>query len=211
VTATLAVIAKAPRPGMVKTRLCPPCTPDEAAAVAEAALRDTLAAVRATPAGRRVLVLDGAPGAWLGPGFDIVAQRGDGLDERLEQAFATLGGPTLMIGMDTPQVTPALLTSALRATRLGPAALGPARDGGYWAIGLRDACPGAVRGVPMSHPDTYAAQHRRLRTLGLEPLVLSELTDVDDIASARAVAAAMPASSAFAGAVARLGVAEAVA
>lgn len=57
----LAVIAKAPVAGRVKTRLCPPCTPQQAAALAGAALQDTLAAVAATPAHRRVLVLDGEP------------------------------------------------------------------------------------------------------------------------------------------------------
>jgi uncharacterized protein len=203
-TPTLAVIAKAPLPGRVKTRLCPPCSPVEAAAVAAAALRDTLAAVRATPAGRRVIVLEGAPGPWLGPGLEVVPQRGDGLDERLERAFATLGGPTLIIGMDTPQVTPDLLSSALQVTGTAPAVLGPAHDGGYWAIGLCGPFAGAIRGVPMSRPDTYAAQRRRLRDLGLEPSVLPVLTDVDDIATARAVAAPMPASSAFANVVAGL-------
>ncbi len=62
---TLLVIAKEPRPGRVKTRLTPPFTPGEAAALAEAALVDTLRAVAATPARRRVLVLDGEPGPWL--------------------------------------------------------------------------------------------------------------------------------------------------
>ena len=80
---TLAVIAKAPVAGRVKTRLCPPCTPQQAAALAEAALRDTLAAMAAvgeTAAGRtvrRAIVLDGAPGAWHRD-ERIVAQRGDG-------------------------------------------------------------------------------------------------------------------------------------
>src|SRR5437762_2879352 len=75
-TVALAVIAKAPQPGRVKTRLCPPCTPLQAAALARAALADTLAAVRATPAPRRVLVLDGV---WAAGGLEVVAQRGDGL------------------------------------------------------------------------------------------------------------------------------------
>ncbi|GAB2471058.1 hypothetical protein GCM10027162_78090 [Streptomyces incanus] len=69
---TLLVIAKEPRPGRVKTRLTPPFTPGQAAELAEAALADTLHAVAATPAARRVLVLDGAPGPWLPPGFDVV-------------------------------------------------------------------------------------------------------------------------------------------
>jgi len=69
---TLLVIAKQPLPGRVKTRLVPPCTPGQAAALAEAALADTLHTVLAAPARRRVLVLDGEPGPWLPPGFDIV-------------------------------------------------------------------------------------------------------------------------------------------
>lgn len=85
---TLLVIAKEPRPGRVKTRLTPPFTPEEAAGLAEASLADTLHAVAATPATRRVLVLDGAPGPWLPPGFDVVAQCAGGLDERLAEAFA---------------------------------------------------------------------------------------------------------------------------
>ena len=69
---TLLVIAKEPRPGRVKTRLTPPFTPEEAAALAEAALADTLDAVARTPAERRVLVLDGTPGPWLPAGFEVV-------------------------------------------------------------------------------------------------------------------------------------------
>ena len=72
----LAVICKSPVPGRVKTRLTPPCTPAEAAALAEAALRDTFAAVRATHAVRRIAVLDGAPGPWLGPGIEVVPHCG---------------------------------------------------------------------------------------------------------------------------------------
>src|SRR5437879_13200717 len=82
------VVAKEPRPGRVKTRLCPPCSPTEAAALAEAALRDTLAAsVRTEPAGRVVLALDGEPGPWLPRGGDVVRQRGNGLAARLAAVF----------------------------------------------------------------------------------------------------------------------------
>ncbi|SCE32790.1 hypothetical protein GA0115246_114565, partial [Streptomyces sp. SolWspMP-sol7th] len=103
---TLLVIAKEPRAGRVKTRLTPPFTPGQAAALAEASLTDTLRTVAATPATRRVLVLDGTPGPWLPPGFDVVPQCAGGLDERLAAAFAGCAGPALLIGMDTPQVTP---------------------------------------------------------------------------------------------------------
>lgn len=73
--AQLVVIAKSPVPGAVKTRLTPPYTAQEAAALAEAALRDTLSAVAAAPAARRVLALLGEPGPWLPAGCDVVAQR----------------------------------------------------------------------------------------------------------------------------------------
>lgn len=76
-SATVAIVmAKAPVPGRVKTRLCPPLSPDEAAAVAEAALSDTCEAVSRCSADRLVVALDGAPGAWLPPGFEVVPQRG---------------------------------------------------------------------------------------------------------------------------------------
>ena len=76
----LLVIAKAPVAGRVKTRLSPPCTPAQAARLARAALEDTLAACDdASAAGRRVLVLEGEPDGWLPPGWEVVAQRGEGL------------------------------------------------------------------------------------------------------------------------------------
>ena len=189
---TLAVICKAPVPGRVKTRLCPPCTPEQAAALAEAALRDTFAAVRATPCLRRVAVLDGEPGGWLGTGIDVIAQRGAGLDERLGSAFEDLGGPTLVIGMDTPQVTPALLAAALAATVADGSALGFTADGGYWAIGLARPDRALLDGVPMSTDRTGVAQHARLLAAGCSPALLPALVDVDDMASARAAAADAP-------------------
>ncbi|MGY9068153.1 TIGR04282 family arsenosugar biosynthesis glycosyltransferase, partial [Streptomyces sp. CAS3] len=161
---TLLVIAKEPRPGRVKTRLTPPFTPREAAELAEAALADTLHTVARTPASRRVLVLDGTPGAWLPPGFEVVPQCAGGLDERLADAFAHCAGPALLIGMDTPQVTPELLTVDFADC---DAWLGPARDGGFWALGLAEPDPALLRGVPMSTPGTGAAQRARLTAAGL--------------------------------------------
>ncbi|MFF4394470.1 DUF2064 domain-containing protein [Streptomyces sp. NPDC001480] len=186
---TLLVIAKEPRPGRVKTRLTPPFTPREAAGLAEAALADTLDAVAAAPAGRRVLVLDGRPGPWLPPGFDVVPQCPGGLDERLAAAFAGCDGPALLIGMDTPQVTPRLLTVGFDDC---DAWFGPAEDGGFWALGLASPDPGLLRGVPMSTPVTGAVQRDRLVAAGLRVRDLPRLRDVDTAADARAVAALAP-------------------
>jgi rSAM/selenodomain-associated transferase 1 len=188
----LIVIAKAPMPGRSKTRLCPPCTPEQAARLAEAALADTLAAVAATPADRRVLVLDGEPGAWLPDGLEVVAQRGRGLDERLAHAFEDVGGPALLIGMDTPQVTPDLLQNAARRLRDADAVLGPALDGGFWALGLNHPDGSLMVGVPMSVEHTGREQHDRLQSAGLRIGVLAPLRDVDTIEDARAVAGEVP-------------------
>jgi rSAM/selenodomain-associated transferase 1 len=202
VSIALAVIAKAPEPGRVKTRLCPPLTATQAAELAEASLRDVIAAMLATPAARHVIVLDGDPPTWLPPALDVVPQRGDGLDERLTAAFADVG-PALVIGMDTPQVQPDDLTAGLDALETHDAVLGPAADGGYWAIGLRRAHPRAVRGVPMSSGRTLAAQRARLAALGLRRAELRALRDVDTFRDALAVAVACPRSR-FARSLARL-------
>ncbi|GAA5030102.1 TIGR04282 family arsenosugar biosynthesis glycosyltransferase [Streptomyces siamensis] len=198
---TLLVIAKEPRPGRVKTRLTPPFTPREAATLAEASLVDTLRAVAATPAARRVLVLDGAPGAWLPPGFDVVPQCAGGLDARLAAAFAGCTGPALLIGMDTPQVTPALLTVDFCDC---DAWFGPAEDGGFWALGLAAPDPALLRGVPMSTPTTGAVQRNRLTAAGLRVRDLPRLRDVDTAADAEAVAASAPGGR-FAAELSRLG------
>ncbi|AVH57552.1 MULTISPECIES: TIGR04282 family arsenosugar biosynthesis glycosyltransferase [Streptomyces] len=186
---TLLVIAKEPRPGRVKTRLTPPFTPREAAALAEASLVDTLHAVLATPARRRVLVLDGETGPWLPPGFEVVPQCAGGLDERLAAAFAGCDGPALLIGMDTPQVTPGLLTVDFADC---DAYFGPAEDGGFWALGLAAPAPELLRGVPMSTDTTGAVQRHRLTAAGLRVRDLPLLRDVDTAYDAELVAAAAP-------------------
>jgi len=192
--AALVVIAKAPVPGQSKTRLCPPCTPEQAAALAEAALRDTLAAVAATPCSRRVVALEGPVGEWLPAGFDVLSQRGAGLGERLAAAFEDVGGPALILAMDTPQVTPSMLSDAL-AELSSPAidaVLGATPDGGYWTIGLCRPDREVFAGVLMSTPVTHAAQVERLRTLDLSTAHLASLIDVDSIDDARAVARRAP-------------------
>ncbi|MFJ8825226.1 DUF2064 domain-containing protein [Streptomyces sp. NPDC102467] len=196
---TLLVIAKEPLPGRVKTRLTPPFTPEDAAALAEASLADTLHAVAAAPAARRVLVLDGVPGPWLPSGFEVVPQCAGGLDERLADAFAGCAGPALLIGMDTPQVTPALLTVDFAE---GDAWFGPALDGGFWALGLAAPDPGLLRGVPMSTSVTGAVLRARLVAAGLRVRDLPTLRDVDTADDAQAVSALAP-DSRFAARLAR--------
>ncbi|MEO3868879.1 TIGR04282 family arsenosugar biosynthesis glycosyltransferase [Nonomuraea sp. B12E4] len=190
------IVAKEPVPGKVKTRLTPPYSPAQAAALAEAALRDSLRAAAAAPATQRVLALDGLPGRWLPAGFVVIPQRGAGLDERLAAAFSDAHrlrpDPVVLIGMDTPQVTPTLLRAAGEALERHDAVYGPAADGGFWLLGLRRPDPALLLGVPMSHPETGKHQLDRLERAGLTVHLLPELIDVDNAADADTVAAQAP-------------------
>jgi len=215
------VMAKEPLAGRVKTRLCPPLDPTEAAAVAEAALADTLETVAACGAPRRILALDGAVGDWLPPGFTVVEQRGDSFAARLANAWSDAGGPGVQIGMDTPQVSAAILDDALgrldtpagaagRAGSSGRALLGPATDGGWWAIGFDRRPNDVFAGVPMSTSATGRAQRARLEALGWSVELLDQLTDIDTVADLVAVARTIPASrTALAATEGRLGMANA--
>ena len=193
----LIVIAKTPRPGLVKTRLTPPLSADEALAVAWACLEDTLAAAAAVSSTRHVLLLAGEPGGWVPDGFEVIPQVGGGLADRLIAGFEAVADDAIVIAMDTPQVEPASLARALRA--LGSthdSVFGPAADGGYWLLGLRRDVSKArvLDGIPMSTDHTGAAQLHRLESLGLTTLTLETLRDVDDVDDLLVVGTAHPSS-----------------
>ncbi|ONI90613.1 glycosyltransferase involved in cell wall biogenesis [Actinosynnema sp. ALI-1.44] len=193
----LLVIAKAPVSGLAKTRLCPPATPDEAADIAAAALLDTLDAVLAVPdvtpvvaftgdlrrAARRQELTDALART------TVIPQRGNTFADRLANAHADVAalGPVLQIGMDTPQVTPTLLTGAIERLEELDGVLGHASDGGWWALGLRDPHEAAaLRDVPMSQPDTGRRTWLALSHLRIGHLPV--LSDVDTMADATRVA-----------------------
>jgi rSAM/selenodomain-associated transferase 1 len=196
--AQIVVIAKAPVPGLVKTRLTPPFTPVEAATLAEAALADTLEAAARAPFARRILALAGSSATLRSRGFEVTGQRGQGLDERIaaafDDAYARLPVPIVLIGMDTPQVTPRLLESVTRPLARGDAdaVFGPARDGGFWLLGLRRPDPSLILGVPMSQTHTGRGQLSRLLRASLRVRLAPELIDVDTAADAHEVAQAAP-------------------
>ncbi|MBB5852996.1 DUF2064 domain-containing protein [Amycolatopsis umgeniensis] len=214
-TFCLLIVAKAPVPGFAKTRLCPPATPEQAAEIAAASLLDTLDAALRTPEARVVVALTGDFGkasrreeiAAVLRKTETIPQRGDGFDLRLVNAHADArrpGEPVLQIGMDTPQVTPALLAEAAQSLETEDSALGLAEDGGWWALGLRDPLHAkALAGVPMSRDDTGLQTLRALADIGLSPDILTTLSDVDTIVDARLVAALRPVSR-FARAVAEV-------
>ncbi|MGB8861624.1 MAG: DUF2064 domain-containing protein, partial [Ilumatobacteraceae bacterium] len=187
------VIAKAPVAGLVKTRLCPPCTATQAAQVATAALADSLQVadqVAARTRSRRVLLLDGDPQPWMPAEFEVVAQRGGGLEERLRNGFLDLGAGVI-IGMETPHVGLALV-DAIEAAHRGVDSIGLATDGGYWMIGLCAASAERAHelfdGVPMSRSHTGLAQLRRLHLHGRRVRMLPMARDLDTAADLRSVA-----------------------
>lgn len=216
------LVAKTPIAGDVKTRLCPPATAEQAAEIAAASLLDTLATVRATPGARPVVALSGEVGEATRAdelsaalhGTPLIGQGEGGLATRVSRTLEQVtelypGLNVLLLGMDTPQVTPAMLTGAANALSAPDidGVLGPAVDGGWWLLGLRD--PGhrptldAVRDTPMSTPETGEHTVHALAEAGITLTTVAEIPDVDTIADARVVAAEIPFSR-FASAVAEV-------
>ena len=189
---TVIVIAKETLPGKVKTRLHPDFSFEDAATVAAAALADTMLTVQSLPATRRILLFDGTtPPPWS-EHFDIVPQSDGGLDERIAAAFDAATGRTVLIGMDTPQLHAEHLRAFFSPSTDADAWLGPANDGGWWALGMEQPRGDLIRGVPMSTDITAAAQLVRLRSAGLRVEMLPTLTDIDTVDDALTVARAVP-------------------
>ena len=211
---TYVVLAKAPVPGRVKTRLTSAYSEHEAAALASAALLDTLDAVRTAAAlgtGGRPLVcaLTGELDAAAAPdalrtglsGFRVVEQRGTGLGGRIAAAHLDAAGgtgATVQVGMDTPHADAHVLARAAErvADPDGPdAVLGPAADGGWWLLALRRAADARlVEPVPMSTAATGRLTLAALEAGGLRVEEAETLSDVDVPADVVAVAARCPGS-----------------
>lgn len=218
--AALLVLAKAPVPGEVKTRLCPPATPAQAARIAAAAFLDTLDAVLAVPDVIPVVALTGdlahaVDAAALRTrlhAVTVLAQRGRTLGQRIAAAYADTAvvvgrWPVLQIGMDTPQIDATLLSKCLDLLdgEGVDAALGSATDGGWWVLGVRrPELADLIADIPTSRPDTGARTMAALRASGCQVVELPELTDVDTWEDAAAVAAEVP-DGRFAAVVARVG------
>ncbi|OMC48483.1 glycosyltransferase involved in cell wall biogenesis [Mycobacterium sp. IS-2888] len=207
---TLLVVAKAPEPGLAKTRLAATVGDGVAADIAAAALLDTLDAVAAARVAARVVALTGDLDAAAGAedirqrlaSFTVFEQRGDGFADRLANAHADAGVegyPVLQIGMDTPQVTAEVLTGCARRLVESPAVLGPARDGGWWVLGVRTpAMAECLRDIPMSQPDTGELTAKALQDNGIDVTLVQRLADFDVAADIAAVRDACGPASRFA-------------
>lgn len=200
------VVAKAPVAGQVKTRLGVVVGHQEAAGLAAAALLDTLEAC-ATAYGVEHchLALAGDLAEAVGAsdllaaahGWTVHAQRGEDFADRLVAAHADVAatgpGPVVQVGMDTPQLTPALLAATASGLDEHQAVLGPADDGGWWVLALRDPRDAAaLAGVPMSTPQTHRATAAALVARGLSVGTTTVLCDVDEVGDADTVADLAP-------------------
>ena len=199
----LAMMIKAPRPGASKTRLSPPLTPEEAAALSGCFLRDTTAniaaAARATAApaaGVAVYTPTGMERAFDGllpAGFCMVAQRDGGFGERLvgavEDLFAVGYGSVCLIDADSPTLPAASLAAAVHTlSQPGDrAVLGPSEDGGYYLIGIRKAHRRLFENITWSTEHVARETLERAAEIGLNMVQLPAWYDVDDAATLRAL------------------------
>jgi rSAM/selenodomain-associated transferase 1 len=193
----LAVMAKAPRPGKVKTRLSPPLTPEQAAAINICFLKDTTENIQAvSSSGRSTGVISYTPvgdealfdGIFPEP-FVFVAQRGDAFGERLlasaEDILACGFGSVCLIDSDSPSVPASAFQQAVdELAKPGDRiVLGGSHDGGYYLIGLKKAHPEAFTNIAWSTSSVYAETVAAIREAGIELVELPLWYDVDDAAT----------------------------
>jgi rSAM/selenodomain-associated transferase 1 len=213
------IMAKAPIPGLAKTRLAPHFGPEGAADLAAASLLDTLIAIRSAEVTTRIVALTGDLAlarrsdeiTSMLVDFTVIPQQGSGFAERLVHAHAHAAAlavsPVLQIGMDTPQVSPDLLTeaAAILTEETVDAVIGPAADGGWWALGLSDPRMASVLAdVAMSEADTGTETVAALQRVGVAVTELPVLTDVDAPEDAWLVAESLDADSHFRAATERI-------
>lgn len=211
---TVLVVAKAPRPGAVKTRLAADLGEVGAARVAAAALLDTLLVTGAVFS-QRVLALAGDL-TDTGPvdttailreteGWQVIGQCAGSLGQRLAQAHADAavltrvanvrGRRVLQIGMDTPQVSEQLLAQSAHTFCQSEvdAILGLAEDGGWWVCGTSDpAQAAALAGVPMSRSDTGSLSVVALEGTRARVRLVPALRDLDTLDDAKVIAVEHP-------------------
>lgn len=192
----LVIFAKAPIPGQVKTRLCPPLTPDEAATLHGSFVLDTLERTK-TAVARLKLPFDRylacAPSSTHvffkimeeRQGVRLIDQVGDDLGARMQQAFETMfaGGyrRVLIVGTDVPTLPFDHYKQALALLETNDLVLGPAFDGGYYLIGLKRTAPDLFTGIPWSTDQVLKLTQEKAAKLGLKISLLSPWRDVDTI------------------------------
>ena len=175
----IVIFARWPEPGMVKTRLALEIGDEAAARIYRRLLDHTLDSARASGVPVELRVTGAEPEQFateFGRALLIADQgRGD-LGERL----ARVDTPALIIGSDLPGLTPDLLRAAATTLASHDVVIGPAKDGGYWLIGLRKSAPWLFTDMAWSTPAVLPETLARPKMRGIEPAMLPELTDIDE-------------------------------
>jgi len=187
---TLGIFAKPPEAGKVKTRLCPPLTPDLAAEFYALCLDETVALARATPF-RTVLFCSGDAGYFQAryPDLPCRPQVGVDLGARMEHALRQLLAEgchaAVLIGSDTPDLPPRVIAEAFEALEEHEVVVAPARDGGYVLVGESRHRPELFHGIPWSTPAVLGTTRALARRHAIPLGEVTAWEDVDDAASLR--------------------------
>ena len=183
----LILFVKAPRPGQVKTRLAVALGEAAACAAYERLVKSLLSNLASLPEVEfRFTPDDAGPEVqpWLRPGWITLGQGTGDLGQRLQTAFADAFADgakrVVIIGSDCPEVTASDVREAWRELRSRDLVVGPAVDGGYWLIGLREPQPALFENIPWSSESVLAETLRRARSQRLKMQLLRILQDVDD-------------------------------
>ncbi len=190
----MAIMAKAPRPGKVKTRLSPPLTLTETAALNVCFLRDTAETIHSIPGAAGLVCYtpvgdESAFDGLLPDEFALVAQRGDGFGERLLAAAQDIlrcgYRAVCLIDSDSPTLPREVLAHAVAELQKpgDRVVLGPSNDGGYYLIGLKTARAEPFNDIAWSTERVAEQTRERCREAGLETVDLPMWYDVDDAAS----------------------------
>ena len=186
----LGIFAKEPRPGQVKTRFCPPLTPEEAARLYQASLFETLE--RMGQGTFAATLFHAGAGDWFAahcPDLPRLPQGEGDLGRRLERSLAYLlgqGAPAVaLIGSDSPDLPVERVEAAFALLEGADVVTIPAADGGYVLIGARGPYPELFHDMPWSTPELLAATRRRAEKLALDYRELSPWEDLDDLAALR--------------------------
>ncbi|HEX8211860.1 MAG TPA: TIGR04282 family arsenosugar biosynthesis glycosyltransferase [Longimicrobium sp.] len=183
------VFVRAPVAGRVKTRLAAALGAEGALRVYRRLAEHTLHEARALGGEVRVHFTPADAGAevraWLGEGPLYLPQSAGDLGARMEAAFRAAfhdgADRVVIIGSDLPDLSTALLRRAFDALESHPAVIGPARDGGYYLLGMRMMIEGLFDGIPWSTDEVLARALERLHAAGIEPALLDTLSDVDEL------------------------------
>jgi uncharacterized protein len=190
-SSAIIIFAKAPVAGQVKTRLCPPLTPDEAASLHGSLVLDVLERCQSLKGYDRILA--GTPSSHH-PFFRAMEARfkipvwdqiGEDLGARMASAFhKALGSPyqsVVVMGTDIPGIDAALLVTAVKSLQDHDVVLGPTVDGGYYVIGLRSPVPALFEHMPWSTGQVYSLTEQKVHALGLSLKILPTLRDLDTV------------------------------